>query len=193
MEIPTDDVRLVVLMRSDIPTLNPGKAVAQATHAANQCIKEGRIRAIGDDDAGARDLGNMIVEWEDQTGKGFGTCIVLSATEEQMNEKVLDAVGNGIHAGITHDPTYPAFMPPVPSFFSGFLFCALCSTVMLGIGLPIYALWTMVFVAIRMCADIADDVKRDITGEIIPLDTCGYLFGRASKLREITIGLGLMR
>lgn len=87
-------------MRTDMISMNPGKAVAQGAHAANQCIFEAELKT-GDP------IQNLVVEWENQTKKGFGTTITLGVSEKEMRAAVMVAQAMGIHSNITHDPTYP--------------------------------------------------------------------------------------
>lgn len=94
------DVYLYILMRTDLASMNSGKACAQATHAANQCVYDGRK-------ANKPELTALIDEWEAETGHGFGTCIVLGVTERSMRQAVELASRLGLHTGICHDPSYP--------------------------------------------------------------------------------------
>jgi peptidyl-tRNA hydrolase len=126
-EIKQAPVYLYILMRTDLGSMNPGKAVAQGTHAANQCVFHAR--------QGSADLGKLLQEWEGETGKGFGTCICLGVTERQMRTKVAMAQRLGFHADITHDPSYP--------------------------------------------------LKDGDSFHLIPLDTCGYVFGRKDLLLSV--------
>ncbi|CAM6053368.1 unnamed protein product [Sphagnum tenellum] len=102
-------VYLYILMRTDLASLNPGKAAAQASHCSNQMKYEAEayIRSFAGTTGHNPDLAFMLKEWEQETGKGFGTCIVLGVKEAQMREVVAIAEEMGLHAGITHDPTYP--------------------------------------------------------------------------------------
>lgn len=100
MTDPDNTPRLYVLMRTDLASMNPGKAVAQGAHAANQCAHE--LLLSGDDDQL-----DLLGEWEDQTGHGFGTTITLGVSEAQMRSAVLVARALGLHARVIHDPTYP--------------------------------------------------------------------------------------
>ena len=130
----TSPVYLYILMRTDLASMNPGKAVAQGAHAANQCIYEAR-------NSGKEDLVTMVAEWEAETQKGFGTTITLAVKERELRNFVTIGKALGIHCGNTHDPTYPL---------------------------------------------------RD--GEflhLIPLDTCGYFFGRKNELEIVLKGLEL--
>lgn len=92
-------VCLFVLMRKDLASMVPGKACAQAAHAANQCvalIDRSNITHI-----------SLHEEWIAQTEHGFGTTIVLGVNERQMRDKIGLALDLGLHAGIVHDPSYP--------------------------------------------------------------------------------------
>ena len=91
---------LYILMRNDMESMTPGKAAAQAAHAAN-AVKNHFITKIKD---------KVPVEefsfWESQTTQGFGTTIVLGVTEKEMNDTI-ESLGKLFVSGIVHDPTYP--------------------------------------------------------------------------------------
>lgn len=101
---------LYILMRTDLASMNAGKAVAQGSHAANQMIFEAMIatdplsRVL--DGNRAVELSKAIREWS-SAARGFGTCIVLGVNEAEMRATVEAAATAGLHAGITHDPSYP--------------------------------------------------------------------------------------
>ena len=76
---------LYIIMRNDLPSLNPGKLAAQAAHVANVAVKRG-ARAI-------------VRRWERQITQGFGTTIVLGAT--------LDFIKSNMSETMVFDPTYP--------------------------------------------------------------------------------------
>jgi hypothetical protein len=101
---------LYILMRNDIGSMNPGKAVAQGTHAANQMIFDAMIAtdplAQVLEPERATVLAHMVATWT-REARGFGTCIVLGASEKQMRASVASATAARLHAGITHDPSYP--------------------------------------------------------------------------------------
>ena len=80
-------------MRNDLPSMNPGKAMAQASHASNQMVKE-----HGDSPA--------CKEWQSQTKHGFGTVIVLGATIEQITE-CYNQTRENVRVGQVVDKTYP--------------------------------------------------------------------------------------
>lgn len=97
----SNDYRLYILMRTDLASMNPGKAVAQGAHAANQCVQEIR-------DSGSSAHIAMLDAWEDQTRHGFGTTITLSVDERTMREAIECSQDvQDLWAGIVHDPTYP--------------------------------------------------------------------------------------
>lgn len=95
-----DDVCLYVLMRTELQSMNPGKACAQAAHAANQCVFEARELA-------GNATAILLAKWEGQSGRGFGTTITLGVNETMMRERVALAQLAGLHSGIVHDPSYP--------------------------------------------------------------------------------------
>lgn len=192
-----NDLRLYILMRTDVPTMNPGKAVAQGSHAANQCIYEGRKFAAEADPEGdpevwkrALALEADINEWEDQSGKGFGTQIVLGVNEDEMRETVRMAKYRGFHAGITHDPTYPTGMPPKPISVMWPTFFMAAAVGALLAQTPMTAL---AFAAVGTLAWIKDMARYTPPNTLIPLDTCAYVFGRSGDLRDTLGSFGLMR
>lgn len=75
---------LYLVMRNDLPSLNPGKLAAQAAHCANACVAAMKGSAI-------------LREWQRETPQSFGTTIVLGA-------------GRTFIEGLPHrvwDTTYP--------------------------------------------------------------------------------------
>lgn len=86
-------------MRNDLPSMNPGKAMAQASHASNAFIH--------------RSTGKEVDEWRNQTKQGFGTVLVLAASQKQihkiLNQDFLQIEGY-ISTGIVTDPAYPYFV-----------------------------------------------------------------------------------
>lgn len=83
-------------MRTDLPSMQSGRAVAQASHASNAFIKEwGNLKG--------KVHRHDVNEWSNQTLQGFGTVVVLSMTKEQI-ETVLKS--NIIPHGRVIDPDY---------------------------------------------------------------------------------------
>ena len=87
---------LYILMRTDMDSMNPGKGMAQAAHAANQfaCRAE-QTTHIG-----------FYKEWAHYNG--FGTTVVLGVdSEASLAEQIADASANGFLAEEVRDPSYP--------------------------------------------------------------------------------------
>lgn len=94
------DPYLYIIMRSGLDSLNPGKACAQASHAANQMVFDARLSY-------EPALGEQLAEWENASGFGFGPCVVLSADYPTLTALVRNASAVGHHAAMVHDPSYP--------------------------------------------------------------------------------------
>ena len=135
---------LYILMRSDLDSLNTGKAVAQGAHAANQFSYDMHQLqdAIPDDSdimtgplaTPENDRLRLLFEqWESSTPQGFGVTICLDVIGYQLPLVVEAAKRMNCAAGVTHDPSYPLLDGKVL--------------------------------------------------HLLPLDTCGYVFGDKSDLR----------
>ena len=88
---------LYILMRTDMDSMNPGKAMAQASHASNQFVSEYQEHV-----GCSVELYNCWLR-----GKTFGTVLVLEVNEKQMNAAVTVADSTGFISNVVHDPTYP--------------------------------------------------------------------------------------
>lgn len=92
------DPTLYILMRNDMDSLNPGKGMAQAAHAANH------FTATIESYSEFQDEFN---EWEKSTAQNFGRTIVLAVSSEELL-KMTDAAGKAhLLYGLIIDPTYP--------------------------------------------------------------------------------------
>lgn len=102
---------LYILMRSDMDSLNPGKAMAQASHATSMFYRE-----IQDNLAGPT-MVKLFKKWTEQAD-GFGTCIVLDVLSEDNLYDYVDKSDNYfeenddsqtimVYSGVVVDPTYP--------------------------------------------------------------------------------------
>ena len=90
-----------ILMRKDLKSMNPGKAMAQASHAANAFVHSNPEMPNG-----------LLYEWFNETPQGFGTVLVLAVTELEMRTAVEFAgITANIISGIVHDPSYPILIP----------------------------------------------------------------------------------
>lgn len=99
--------RLYILMRTDMDSMNPGKAMAQAAHAANAFVKDASIREHNQDKL-ADPVVDQARQWQEETSQGFGTTIVLDVGDEDyMKAIVATAKSEGLIAGVIHDPGYP--------------------------------------------------------------------------------------
>ena len=113
---------LYILMRTDLDSMNPGKAMAQASHASNAFVSNAEPGYNIDEE--------LFNAWQQSTPQGFGTVLVLGVTEAQMRTAVSVAESFGVDrfpCDIIHDPTYP--------------------------------------------------LQDGDTTHLIPVDTCGYIFG----------------
>jgi hypothetical protein len=93
---------LYILMRNDLPSMNVGKAMAQASHASNQAVWE----AMGLQGENAQPQIDLVRAWQ-QECKGFGTAIILSANIGEITVE-MDAFDDDPAAvcGLVTDPTY---------------------------------------------------------------------------------------
>lgn len=90
---------LYILMRTDLGSMNPGKAMAQANHAYGAMKKAIRSNIV---------VQPLYHEWIDQTEQEFGTTLVLGGSEAKIENALFKA---GYHANVlsgwVHDPSYP--------------------------------------------------------------------------------------
>lgn len=102
---------LFLLMRNDMGSMNPGKAMAQASHASNAFVhhyhafcQENATKAPRDI---VKEINTGFHEWENSTHQGFGTVLVLEAKITEI-KPVIDIFKSMEYiAGMVHDPTYP--------------------------------------------------------------------------------------
>lgn len=101
------DSRLYILMRTDMDSMNSGKGMAQAAHAANAFV-------AAMENANRKDISELTQHtnhwraWSNQTSQGFGTTITLAVdSEKKMKELVSVAQDCMYPAEVIHDPTYP--------------------------------------------------------------------------------------
>lgn len=103
---------LYIFMRTDMESLNPGKAMAQAAHAANQMAIH--VRAITEK-AHKTDGGGFVKhclnEWEQQ-GVGFGKTIVFNGDTLEYVKDLIETMEaeQGLKPwrhGTVLDETYP--------------------------------------------------------------------------------------
>ena len=85
---------LYILMRKDLPSMNAGKAMAQASHATS---------AFSEDNCDSESF----TQWSQSTSQHFGTALVLAADKQQIIDVVGKARQLGIPASVVDDPSYP--------------------------------------------------------------------------------------
>lgn len=89
-------VILYLLMRNDMNSLNPGKAMAQAHHAGTQMAETVKDK-----------LHNALyLQWLEQAGH-FGTVLTLACDCYDLEEAMQGAKKLGLLHGTLLDPTYP--------------------------------------------------------------------------------------
>ena len=101
MEPVESPYALYILMRTDLDSLNAGKAMAQASHAYGALKQRARSHS---------GIQKEFLTWMGQTDQDFGNTLVLGAKEGDIGE-VLDHAsrlyGKNTMSGWVHDPTYP--------------------------------------------------------------------------------------
>ena len=103
---------LYILMRNDLNSLNSGKAMAQASHAANAFVHHFHGYAQ-EYNSKSMHKGieattmNGFNEWERSTPQGFGTVLTLEARMVDITPVVSIFKGIGYVAGVVVDHTYP--------------------------------------------------------------------------------------
>lgn len=89
------DLRLYILIRTDLDSLCPGKMGAQTSHASNAFVYQYPAAENPE-----------VAEWQNQTNQGFGTCITLAATLADIDEIVRTQPKHAFFNTVI-DPTYP--------------------------------------------------------------------------------------
>jgi len=101
IEIPC----LYILVRTNLPSLNSGKGMAQVAHAANAFINRWKYQyeKIFPDSQYLK----LISKWESESGNGFGTTIVTSIPNKEVLLSKIHSLPSNIPGGIVTDDTYP--------------------------------------------------------------------------------------
>lgn len=95
---PKSEPICYVLMRQDVPDYLSGKAMAQSHHA-------GTKMAIDIMRSGSKKMKRLFDEWE--AGRGFGTTIVLSASQRDITRIIRTVSDRKSVFGRIVDPTFP--------------------------------------------------------------------------------------
>jgi hypothetical protein len=100
---------LYILMRTDLPSMNPGKAMAQASHASNMFVHDINNIDVKTLPGEAEYLYGQAKLWRYQTSRGFGTVLVLGC--EYRDIENLISLGANLNSsyffGAVVDPSYP--------------------------------------------------------------------------------------
>lgn len=100
---------LYILMRTDLPSMNAGKAMAQASHASNKFVFDIKNKNVNSLSEQAELLYGQAKLWQYQTDQGFGTVLVLGCELNDIEN--LLALGqmplSNYFCGEVVDPTYP--------------------------------------------------------------------------------------
>ena len=102
---------LYILMRNDMTSLTPGKAIAQGAHAAN--LFSVRMNNLSNNFENLNPLKKVIDNfrtWEQSHNQPFGTTIVLGCNLETLKLIVNDVqryYSDYTNSDIVIDPTYP--------------------------------------------------------------------------------------
>lgn len=101
----SDSVASYLIMRTDLPSLGRGKALAQAMHAGNHLTHHLMFLPLKE----GRDIDTRVIKWHEQ-GEGFGTTLAIgehSIDKRMLNEISSAARACGHFSGIVEDTSYP--------------------------------------------------------------------------------------
>lgn len=99
------EIKLYIVVRTDMDSMNAGRTAAQCAHAANLFVKE--IESLRESLDDYDPLIKNFLEWESQTDQGYGTTIVLDGlSEEFINLKMGQTEGVFFSRWVI-DPEYP--------------------------------------------------------------------------------------
>lgn len=103
---------LYILMRNDLNSMNPGKAIAQGSHAANAFVQHFHGFAQECNSKSKQsyletEIMKGFNDWENSTTQGFGTVLVLEANMPSIYSVVNSFKALQYITGVIHDPTYP--------------------------------------------------------------------------------------
>jgi len=94
---------LYVFVRTDLPSMTPGKAQAHSAHAANAFVHEHVVSRL----LSGESINPLVLKWVESTEHGFGTQINLKAPWVDVCGAYDEARRRGIPADLVTDPTYP--------------------------------------------------------------------------------------
>ena len=93
------DLAVYVLVRNDLPSMNPGKAMSQCHHAGVQMMGRYGNHAL---------VKEYISAGMAQGANWFNTTLVLTANEKEIGDTVMNIARlDGVLCGEVVDPSYP--------------------------------------------------------------------------------------
>lgn len=95
-----------LMMRTDMPSLGRGKALAHAHHAGSHLTWTLAVEPL----LRGETVPQHVMEWH-ASGAGFGVCAAIGGNDQMplatLQAVVAAAAELGQHSGIVYDPTYP--------------------------------------------------------------------------------------
>ena len=102
---------LYLFPRTEMASMNPGKAMAHTAHGANAFVHTMKQVVVNNDAVSERADNELLATfsaWENATPQGFGTTIVLQGNWQDILTAInILSSRNGINVGLSTDPTYP--------------------------------------------------------------------------------------
>jgi hypothetical protein len=136
LSVAYDDPRLYLFVRNDMDSMNPGKAVAQGSHAANKFTWSIMGATYDDQKIRTRDVLEAFHVWVHQADiahghmieeQGFGTAITKQVGEQQLFDIIAAARSVGFPAATAFDPSYPLLdgkkLHELKIHTCGYIFC----------------------------------------------------------------------
>lgn len=111
-----DDPRLYLFVRNDMDSMNPGKAVAQGSHAATKFMWTIMAAKYDDQKIRTRDVLEAFDTWVHSADiahgfnieeQGFGAVVTKQVGEQQLHDIIAAARSVGFPAATAFDPSYP--------------------------------------------------------------------------------------
>jgi hypothetical protein len=103
MTSTTDYPALYIIVRTDMPSMTIGKAMAHSGHAANAFVFENYINPFIND----QPVNYAVTQWISETKQGFGTQINLKANWDDAQTTLTAVQSAGLICNYVTDPTYP--------------------------------------------------------------------------------------
>lgn len=91
-----------VIMRTDLASLNPGKAMAQAHHNYGALKRAARLSPD-------EKLTKQFLKWQEISRQDFGTVVTLGGNEREINDALeyVERINAHVLSGWVWDDTYP--------------------------------------------------------------------------------------